>query len=68
MDTKGVNPLTDLLEARDQFVHTTCMYIAPSIYIPSGTNPEGIDEDNLVSDSEGEIIEPSVNDPDERGA
>jgi hypothetical protein len=28
-------------------------------------DPEGIDEDNLVSDSEGEVIEPSVNDPDE---
>jgi hypothetical protein len=28
-------------------------------------DPEGINEDNLVSDFEGEIIEPSVNDPDE---
>ena len=28
-------------------------------------DPEGIDEDNLVSDSEGEVIEHSVNDPDE---
>jgi hypothetical protein len=32
MDTKGVNPPTDLLEVSDQFVYNTTMYISPSLY------------------------------------
>jgi hypothetical protein len=33
MDTKGVNPPTDLLEVSDQFVYNTTMYISPSLSI-----------------------------------
>ena len=33
MDTKGVNPPTDLLEVSDQFVYNTIMYISPSLSI-----------------------------------